>query len=536
MSDIREILAQHSRMKTERSNAVESIWRESFDLTMPLRGNGLQGSIETPITGQDKQARIMDSTAADAMNILASNIMAGLTPANSLWFALDAGNESDEERRWLDDQAKLTWENIHMSNFDAEAFESCLDLVAAGMFALFIDEDRERGGYEFQQWPLSEVYVGTTRADGRPDIVHREYSLPAASAIKQFGADKVSEKIRKANGDESFKFVMCIHPREDEYGEKVRGGRMASTLPVGSYHIELDQRMIVRESGFHEMPVILPRWLKVPSSVYAIGPMYAALPDVRQINELKALELAAADIAVSGMWLGIDDGVLNPRTVKLGPRKVLIAADKDSFTPLSSGANFNLSDVMISKLQGSIRKTLMADQLQPQDGPAMTAFEVHVRVEMIRKLLGPIYGRLQAEYLRPMVERCFGIAYRAGIFPPPPDSLRGRVFAVRYVSPMARAQKLDDVMAIEQVFMSAMQMAQADPTVIDELDSSEALRLIVEGRGAPNAIRRKAEDVAKLREARAAAQQQQQQQEIMAQGAQAAAQEGGKALGAQMLN
>jgi hypothetical protein len=536
MSDAKANLSRHQRMKNERQTAVETVWRDCFDLTFPLRANGINGASESQNTGQNKQAKIMDSTAADSANILASNIMAGLTPSNMCWFALDAGTESDEERRWLDDAAKLVWENIHMSNFDAEAFEGCLDMTSAGMFALYVDEDREKGGYEFQAWPLAEVYIGSTRADGRPDVVHREYSLSAAAAIREFGADKVSEKIRKADGDALFKFLHCIYPRTLESGERPVNGRMAKMLPIESCHIEVDARMEVRESGYHEMPVIIPRWLRVPSSVYPIGPIYAALPDIRQLNELKGFEIDAADIAVSGMWLGIEDGVLNPRTVKIGPRKVIVAADKDSFTPLSSGANYNLSDVMVSKLQASIRKTLMADQLQPQDGPAMTATEVHVRVEMIRKLLGPIYGRLQAEYLRPLVERCFGIAFRAGIFAPPPDSLRGRAFAVRYVSPMARAQKLDDVMAIEQVFMAAMQLAQADPTVMDELDSSKAIELIVEGRGAPGAIRRKAEDVAKLREQRAKAQAEQQQRDVMAQGAQAAAVEGGKRAGAQMIN
>ena len=40
------------------------------------------------------------------------------------------------------------------------------------------------------------------------------------------------------------------------------------------------------------------------------------------------------------MWLGIDDGVFNPRTVTLGARKIIIAGDKDSLTPLETGANF----------------------------------------------------------------------------------------------------------------------------------------------------------------------------------------------------
>jgi hypothetical protein len=142
----------------------------------------------------------------------------------------------------------------------------------------------------------------------------------------------------------------------------------------------------------------------------------------------------------------------------------------------------------------------------------MTATEVHVRVEMIRKLLGPLYGRLQAEYLKPLVERCFGLAFRAGIFKPTPQSLRGRSFSVRYVSPMARAQKLDEVQAIEAVFTMAGQFAQFDPTVLDELDSAKAIELIAEGRGAPQSIRRTADDVQKIRTDRAAAAQKAQAQ------------------------
>jgi hypothetical protein len=196
----------------------------------------------------------------------------------------------------------------------------------------------------------------------------------------------------------------------------------------------------------------------------------------------------------------------------MSPRKIIIAADKDSLTPLQTGANFELSELVIARMQAMIRKIMMADQLVPQDGPQMTATEVHVRVEMIRKLLGPIYGRLQAEYLGPLVDRCFGIAYRAGIFRPAPESLRGRRLAVRYVSPMARSQKLEEVMAVESVVASAAQLESIVPGALDNIDAQEALRLIIEGRGAPQSIRRKPEDVARIQ-----AQKQEQQKQQAAQ-------------------
>jgi hypothetical protein len=126
------------------------------------------------------------------------------------------------------------------------------------------------------------------------------------------------------------------------------------------------------------------------------------------------------------MWIAEDDGVLNPRTVKVGPRRIIVNST-ESMKPLLTGADFNVAFTAEERLQASIRKIMMADQLQPQDGPAMTATEVHVRVALIRQLLGPVYGRFQAEYLQPLVERCFGIAFRAGVFLPPPRVSRAPI-------------------------------------------------------------------------------------------------------------
>lgn len=499
MADPNEILRLDARMKSKRQTDVEAVWRDCYDYTFPLRGNGLEGRTDTATSGQSKQADLLDNTAGESAVTLSSEIVSGMTPSSALWFALDVGDEDESERRWLDDSGKLLWENIHMSNFDAENFEAALDIVTAGMFAMFIDENQEEGGFAFQQWPLSQCRFASTRSDGRIDIVHREYVLTADQALREFGENALPENVRKAlaanKGDQEFKFLHAIYPRKPY----VVNARMAKNLPVASCHIEIESKRQVRESGYHEMPVIVPRWLRVSGSVYAVGPMYTALPAARKLNTLSRLEDDALDIAVSGMWLGIDDGVLNPRSIKLGPRKIIIAADKDSFTPLKSGADFNISDTKIRELQADIRRILMADNFPTVDAPMKTAFEWSVRVEMLRKLLGPIWGRLQAEYLKPMVERCFGIAYRAGVFAPPPERLRGRSFAVRYVSPLARAQKLEEVTAIEATWESATKIAAVMPEVLDELDARESLRLLVEGRGAPNSIRRKPEDVAKLR-------------------------------------
>lgn len=499
----------------------ESVWRDCYDHTHPIRGSGFYTDNMSADEAVRRRSRLFDSTTTDASRILASAIMGGMTPANSRWFSMDVGQESEEERRYLDEAAQFIFENIHASNFDAAAFEGLLDVVDAGWFALYIDEDRDQGGFTFDLWPLASVYCSASKAGGKIDTVYRSYRLTAEQAVSEFG-DDVSEATKKLAQDkpqEKVEFVQAIMPRRTH----VVGARLAKNMPVASYHVEVAARKTVRESGYHEMPVVVPRWMLIPDSVYALGPVADALPDARTLNELAKMDLAAGDLAIAGMWIAEDDGVLNPRTVKVGPRKIIVANSVDSMKPLQSGSNFQYSETKIARLQASIRKILMADQLQAQDGPAMTATEVHVRVALIRQLLGPVYGRLQAEYLQPLITRCFGIAYRAGVLGAPPESLAGRNYSIRYISPLARSQKLEEVTAIDQYVAGCAAAAQVQaqagmqPDALDNVDLDEAARVRGEALGVPASVMRSKADVQATREQRQQAQQQAQEQAMQQQ-------------------
>jgi len=503
----------------------EPTWRHCFEMTYPLRADGFDGQQLDAQQGMRKRGEIPDSTGTDGCRILASGIMSGLTPANSRWFELDVEQATDDEKEWLGEAADTVWTNIHQSNFDAEGYEGCIDAVAAGWFVLYIDEAPD-GGFSFQQWPISTCYVASTRGDGLVDTIYREHKLTAEAAAAQFGVENLSEQVQKLLKDKPLEmvcFVTCIEPRPVH----VVGGRMAKNMPFGSYVVEANSKHLVRESGYHEFPCVVPRWMRLPNSAYGVGPAFDALPDMRMLNELKAMQLAAADIAIAGMWIAEDDGVLNPRTVKVGPRKVIVANSVESMKELKTGSDFQLAEYMVTHLQAAIRKIFMADQLQPQDGPAMTATEVHVRVELIRQLLGPIYGRLQAEYLRPMVTRCFGIAARAGVLGQPPESLADREYTVKYVSPLARAQRLEEVTAIERLVLNMGALAQAtgDTSVFDQLDTAAAVRITAEGLGVPPDVLRSQDEVLEVQQAKQQAADQQRQAAAAEQMAMGAAQQ-----------
>jgi hypothetical protein len=326
--------------------------------------------------------------------------------------------------------------------------------------------------------------------------------------------------------------VRNIEPRKDYK----LGAKLSKNLPFMSCDVEVGGKHIVRERGFEEFPCAIPRWSLIPGTHYAMGPAFYALPDMQELNELVRMEKAAADLAVSGMWIAEDDGVLNPKTVKVGPRKIIIANSVDSMKELKSGADFNVSFTIKAQLQAQIRRAMMADQLQPQDGPAMTATEVHVRVGLIRQLLGPVYGRLQSEYLQQLVERCFGIAFRAGVLGQPPESLRNREFHVRYISPLARAQRLEDVTAMDRIEAGLLQKSQVMPDILDVYNFEEAESLRAQYLGAPGKVMRTDKELMAYRKDKADQQAKAQQGAEQAQMAQAVAgsDSGGKVMGAML--
>lgn len=519
-ADGAKILRRFDELKTKR-NVVEESWRDCYRYTFPLRGVGFETMGTLPAspgqtnasTAQQRQAELLDSTGTDATRTLAAALMSGLTPANSRWFGLEAGRETGEEKRWLDESANTLWELIHASNYDSVGFECMLDLAIAGQFALFVDELPD-GGLVMESWPLANTYVAASTTNGPVDVVMNEYQITGEQAAALYGEDKLSEKVReraKEKPDEMVEFVRAVYPRTSAAGQS---SRFARNLPFASCHVEKASRHVVRESGYHELPVGCPRWNQIPGSAYSFGPVFEALPDLRTLNKVCEFDLANMDLATAGMWGAVDDGVLNARSIKIGPRKVVVMAEKDNFWPLQPAGNFQVAALEIERLQRSVRRTMMADQLEPQQkaGTPPTATEIVVRVEMIRQLLGPVYGRQQSEFLQWFVTRCFGLAYRGGAFTRPPRSLLQRAagLSVKYSSPIARAQKSVDVAAMDRYEASLGAQAQAGLTdALDMYDWDASRRHRAELLGVPMTLIPDQEAIDATREARSKQQQSQ---------------------------
>ena len=491
----------------------EDHWQEILDYVMPRKAD-----IVTKRTKGEKRAEVLfDSTAITASNLLSASLQGTLTSPSMQWFYLKLRekelNEIRDVQLWLEDSAKRMYDVFNESNFNTEVHEMYLDMVTMGTASLFVEEGRggfDEAGVHFNTLHISEYYI-QENTSGYVDTVYRKYKLTARQAVQEFGEENLGEKVLQAakdKPDKNFNFIHAVEPLED-YERSM--GKGATKLPFHSCHVCEEDKMVVRGGGYNEFPYLVPRWSKATGEIYGRSPSYNALADIKTLNKSVEIGLKAWSKAIDPPLLVQDDGVIG--RVRMTPGGITVVRNDAAVKPFQSGANVQLTDMKEEQLRSAIRQAYYSDQLQLQQGPQMTATEVQVRYELMQRLLGPTLGRFQSEFLNPLIERVFGIMNRAGALLEAPPEVQGAKLDIEYVGPLARSQKMEEAIAVERLYQLVMQIAPADPSLMDIIDNDEAIRARAELLGVPKSVLRGREEVQEMREARM---QQQAMQEQMA--------------------
>lgn len=525
----KEILKSFKRHVSQRA-MLEKTWEEAYEYTYPIRGQGFQGSSNDPFSNaqgaRNDQAKLYDSTGTDACRLLASSMISGLTPANEQWFSLSIPNVADAYlprtvRQWLQQGSETLFSMIHSSNYNAEAYELFQDISVVGQAGLFIELDETTGRLHFENWHLSTLFIADSTKAKKVDTVYRRLQMAVAEAAAKFGASNLPEEQKKTlEKDETnptkYSYVHCIRPRFRN--GKRASGKQAKAMPFESIYVCEKSGEVVFESGFQEFPVVIPRWSVVPGTEYGVGPLNDALPDLKTLNKIVEMMLMNGEMAIAGTFVVAHDGIVNPSTIRIGPRKIVFAASTDSIKPLATGGNWRVAEGEVVRLQAQIKRVMMSDELSPsQSGVPMTAEEVRTRQQTIRQILGPVFSRLQAEFLNPLIERCFALAFRAGMLGQPPEELAGLPFVPEFKSPLARAQCQDSVASMAQFEASLAQKAQVfGPSVLDVYDADKATQKLAEILNVPADTMRDMREVEQIRKERAEAEAQQAQLEAQA--------------------
>src|SRR5690606_18282793 len=364
-----------------RRRCWERLWRECYLHALPQRGTGF-GSEFRP--GHSPIDRLFDGTALDAVEQLGASLMAELTPPWSQWFGLVPGREVGPLERGavaeaLDRVTQTVQAHFDRSNFAVEIHQCFLDLVTAGSATLLFEEAPIGGlsAFRLSAVPMSEI-IFEAGPDGQIDGHFRERTLPLDVLQARFPNAELPKSLVAncaTSHDRTVPVVEAVLPHGGGFAYwALLADDAARPPPLVTGH-------------FATSPFISFRWAKGAGEIYGRSPVMTALPDIKTANKVVELILKNASIAVTGIWMADDDGVLNPANIKLVPGSIIPkAVGSSGLTPLQAPGRFDVSDLVLEDLRARIRHALLVDRLGPIGGPRMTATEVIERSNEMTRL------------------------------------------------------------------------------------------------------------------------------------------------------
>ena len=464
----------------------EEHWQDVADYIVPRKADFTR----TRSAGDKRMDKIYDGTAIHASELLSASIHGMLTSASTNWFNLCFTNDmlqaEDEAKEWLEGVEQVMYAQFHRSNFQEQIHELYHDLITFGTGVLYVETDGENG-FRFETRHISECFLAED-PEGRVDTVYRKYKMSVRSAQKLFGEEASSRinKLMKQDPHEEIEIVHVVMPRDDRDAEKIS----AENKPFASIYIDPEEKVIIKESGFDEFPYMCPRYLKASfERGYGRSPAMQALPDVKMLNKMSEVTIRSAEKQVDPPLMLPDDGFMLPIRTVPGGLNFYRSGTRDRLEPLQIGANNPLGLQMEDQRRQAINSAFYVDQLtMGVGGPMMTATEVVARTEEKMRLLGPVLGRLQAELLQPLINRCYNILTRQELFAPPPQIISGQDIDIEYVSPLAKAQRQTDVQATLQMLQIVQPVAQIDPKIIDHLDGDGLIKHLLKSLSIPASV------------------------------------------------
>ena len=490
----------------EKRSTWESHWQEVADLMLPRKAE----ITKSRSRGDKRSVSIYDATAIHSLELLSASLHGMLTSSANRWFSLrfksNLLNENDEAKEWLEDCTDKMFLAFARSNFQQEIFENYHDLIAFGTSCLMVEEDVD-DVLRFSARHIKEIFIEENKK-GLVDKIYRKFKITASQAVEKFGLENLSREVQNNFKNKPFdELTIChiVRPRNVYNANK----QDKANMPFQSIYLEHQTNHIILSGGFRENPYVIARYLKASTEIYGRSPAMNALPDVKVLNKMVEHSLKAAAKQIDPPLLVPDDSMLAPIRMTPGSLNYYRAGSgKDRIEPLNINQNVQLTLEAENARRTAIAKMFHIDQLVVTENRNMTATEVLQRQEEKMRILGPVMGRIQSELLEPMIIRVFNIMLRNKQFIQAPEVLVNQEIEIEYVSPMAIAQKSQELQNIIRGLEIFANIGQIAP-VQDYIDENGLIKQIVKTLGLPARMIRGDKEVQVIRQERQAAQQQQ---------------------------
>lgn len=439
-----------------RKEQWRQLYDDAYEFGLPQR-NLYDGTWDSEARGQSKGGRVFDSTAVHATQRFANRMQSGLFPPDKQWMVLQPGTaippeNADPVREALQLYTEKFFAVLNNTNFDLAMGEFLMDLCV-GTAAMMVQPGGDRTHVIFTPVP-SFLLALEEGPDGNVQNVFRRIKMPAENVSRTWPDAKLPEALTR-----------LIEDKPSEHINLQEATIYDAADAQWRYYVWWNQdtessTIVTRD--IKRSPWVCSRFMKIPNEVMGRGPLITALPDILTLNKTLELLLKNASINIAGVFTAVDDGVLNPQTIRIVPGSVVpVAANGGprgpSLQPLPRSGDLQLSQVVIQELRMNIKQMLLDDSLPPDSASARSATEIVERMRLLATNLGSAYGRLITETMNPLCRLVLEIMGDSGLIELP-LKVDGMEVKIVPVSPLAQAQNLDEVQSVMQWLQIASQL------------------------------------------------------------------------------
>lgn len=468
-----EIITLRDSERTKSCN-IKNLYQQFADLGYPLEN---QITVQN-LPGTDKSTYIKDSTAIKALNRGSSGFIGSWIPREKYFFDIRVRDRRVAElpnvKWWIALAVQIAHEEIFDSNFDNELHNNIKGSMGFGTGCLYVEWDYINRCLNFQDWHVS-MFEFMQDARRRANGVILSYKRTAKQLVDEYkepGNDVKQKASDVKTQNNEFEVVRIIRPRENRNPSY----RDVMNMPFEDIHVNVQEKIIIKRSGFPRFPFAINRWEVGSSEKWGRGCGVQALSEIKDLQQKKKDYTECCQRLLRPPYLTRDiEGGIN--MLPDGRTEVMNIEDVKALSLTLPGA-FPVTKDEINDQRSTVDSFFYNDvfsMFTSMTGDRRTTLEIQLKYrEGLRLLVSPV-ARQQVELFNPVLSNVISLLIEWGRIPEPPPEITGMPYSIEYQGELAMAMKEFQARGFERAIDLISTAVNVFPDIRDQINLDRAM-------------------------------------------------------------
>ncbi len=451
--------------------------------------------------GEEFASHLFDDGPVVMRRDLCNAFASMLRPVGHQWFAPSVSDDRVRNepgvKRWFDFAGKVQRRFMYDGRAQFVRCTKVLDhdfgTIGNGVGSV---EPRPEGGLVYRGYHPRDC-AWAENAYGEVDTMHRDMQLTARQICQRWGEKNLHQAIKdalKKHPEKKFPVRHVMIPTKDyEYLEGAQG-RKYRRFAFASVYIDRDHAQVINEAGSHDFRYIVPRWQLIDGSPYAVSPATIdSLSSARMLQTMARTGNEALEKSVDPPAKVTEEAVRGDINLMAGG---LTWVDRDyderrgsSMELFEVGKNAILALQSLDAARMRMADSMYVSKLNLPRERGKTAYETSQLVEENLRATVPLFEPVKENYNTLLLDATFSILLRNGAFgsiEDMPEALRRHgEFEWSFDNPLEQAIERVKVQSFQTMMALTSVAAEADQSVIHNIDVPTAHRETIEAAGVP---------------------------------------------------